>query len=151
MPEPPAYVLDTNVLVHYARASKVGQAIEAHFQFLARPASFRPLVSVVSVGEIRSLAAQWTWGPAKLQKLDDFLQKIVQLGIDADQTLRACADIDTHCVRNGLALDDNDTWIAAVTRAAGACLITTDKDFDPLSPRWLRRVYVDPKTLAFVE
>lgn len=33
----------------------------------------------------------------------------------------------------------NDLWIAATARAAGATLITTDKDFDHLHPAFIKR------------
>ena len=55
------------------------------------------------------------------------------------------ADIDSYCVSKGIKIGDNDTWIAATAAATGALLLTTDKDFDPLDGRFLRRHYIEPK------
>ena len=37
---------------------------------------------------------------------------------------------------------DNDLWIAATAAATAAHLITTDADFDPLHPAYIRRTVV---------
>ena len=58
------YVLDTNVLVHHARSSALWVHIRDTYDPLT--ADPRPIVSVVSEGELRSLAAQWKWGQKKL-------------------------------------------------------------------------------------
>jgi len=41
-------------------------------------------------------------------------------------------------------LSKNDMWIAATAKAAGATLLTTDKDFLILHPRPCLVQYVDP-------
>lgn len=38
----------------------------------------------------------------------------------------------------------NDLWIAATAAAMGATLLTTDRDFDRLAPRFLSRIWIDP-------
>ena len=144
MPQPPSYVLDTNVLIHYARASVAGRAIEARFQF--RAMAFKPSVCVVTIGEVLAFSQRRRWGKPKLALLEALLDSVVQLSIDPPEILRAYADIHTHCVNSGLALGDNDLWIAAVTKVTGACLITTDRDFDSISPMIIRRTFVDPMT-----
>jgi predicted nucleic acid-binding protein len=60
--------------------------------------------------------------------------------------LDAYAEIDDHSRRNGIAMSKNDVWIAATARAAGARLLTTDRDFDHLSPAFLARDWIDPVT-----
>jgi hypothetical protein len=57
------FVLDTNVVVQLLRGNEVGKRIEARFGLLAAP--IPPLLSAVSLGEARSLARQWSWGPEK--------------------------------------------------------------------------------------
>lgn len=54
------------------------------------------------------------------------------------------AEIDTFMVKHGHPVGDNDVWIAATAAAAGAVLLTTDKDFDPMHDRFLTRVYFEP-------
>jgi predicted nucleic acid-binding protein len=39
------------------------------------------------------------------------------------------ARLKIHCQRHGLALDENDFWIAAAALALSATLVTRDKDF----------------------
>ena len=146
MPQAPTYVLDTNVLIHYARASVAGRAVEKEYQFQATP--FKPFVCVVTVGEVLAFAQYRGWGHDKLNQVASLLENVIRLNIDTPEVLQAYADIHTHCVKNGWSLADNDLWIAAVAKVTGATLITTDRDFDPISPTVIRRVYVDPKTGA---
>ena len=40
----------------------------------------------------------------------------------------------------------NDVWIAATAAVTGATLLTTDRDFDRLTPQFLTRVWIDPDT-----
>jgi len=40
----------------------------------------------------------------------------------------------------------NDLWIAATAAVTGATLLTTDRDFDKLAPRFLAREWIDPET-----
>jgi len=47
-------LLDTNVLLHLFRGSALGQKIEADYGLAKRPE--RPLISVVTVGEIQAIA-----------------------------------------------------------------------------------------------
>jgi len=144
MAQAPAYVLDTNVLIHYARASIAGKAIEAKYQFQAT--AFKPFVCIVTVGEVLAFAQYRKWGDQRVKELKKLLENVVRLNIDAPEILQAYADLHTHCVTNGFKLSDNDLWIAATTQVTGACLITTDRDFDCLFPILIRRVFVDPKT-----
>ena len=41
----------------------------------------------------------------------------------------ACGQIKAARQRQGLALDENDLWIAATAKALGAILVSTDRDF----------------------
>lgn len=54
------YLLDTGILILYARASTAGKAIEDRFHF--RDSPFKPMVSVVTLGEARSFARRLDWG-----------------------------------------------------------------------------------------
>ncbi len=54
------FVLDTNILVYFIRSDKHIQQLEKDFPlFSPENATF---ISIVSVGEIRSLAYQFGWG-----------------------------------------------------------------------------------------
>ena len=55
------------------------------------------------------------------------------------------AEIDAYLKKNGKTVGNNDVWIAATARAAGALLLTTDRDFEPLDPTFLRHHYIPPQ------
>lgn len=54
------YILDTNVLVIYARANQITRNIEKDLQIFAQGNNL--VISAVTVGEIRSIAIQNRWG-----------------------------------------------------------------------------------------
>jgi len=56
-------LLDTNILVHQVRCDAVGERIRKLYSpLLAEP---RPLISVVTEGELRSLGFQLGWCPRR--------------------------------------------------------------------------------------
>jgi tRNA(fMet)-specific endonuclease VapC len=139
-------VLDTNILVYVIRAGPLGQSIENRFQLHDRRE--RPMISVVTVGEARSLAIQFGWGSDKQSRLEELLHELVLLDINDDAVLRRFAEIDAYLLGIGRSIGDNDVWIAAAASAAGATLITSDRDFEPLVDRFLRWEYVDPSSTS---
>jgi len=142
----PLYLLDTNVLVHYVRGSEVWIRVRDKYQpLLIHPC---PIISVVTVGEIRSLALQWNWGEKKIDQMVFALGFFKTLTIDEPEVIRAYAIIDAYCEQNGQSLGKNDIWIAATAAVTGAHLLTTDRDFDRLTPRFFTRDWIDPDTVA---
>src|SRR4051794_23193088 len=134
---PLLFLLDTNVLVHFVRADAVWTRIRTSYQlFAAEP---RPLVSIVTAGELRSLALQFNWGKAKLDQMEFCLGYFDQIPIESQQLVETYAVIDAHFQKKGQPLGKNDLWIAATATATGARLLTTDRDFDALDPLFLSR------------
>jgi predicted nucleic acid-binding protein len=74
--------------------------------------------------------------------LDGLLRELTVVDIHNLTVLDHYARIDAFAKRNGHALSDNDTWIAATCAAADATLLTNDKDFDALDGEHIRRIYV---------
>jgi predicted nucleic acid-binding protein len=139
---PPLYLLDTNVLVHLVRGDAVWARVRATYQpLLIDP---RPLISVVTAGELRSLALQFNWQAEKIDQMDFYLGYFQRVSIDDPEIIRAYAVIDAHCQRTGQPLGKNDAWIAATAAVMGARLLTTDKDFDQLDPLFISRDWIDP-------
>ena len=62
----PLYQLDTNILVHYVRDSAVWKGLRDTYQLLLIEPT--PILSIVTAGELRSLAMQFRWGQAKLER-----------------------------------------------------------------------------------
>ena len=139
----PLYFLDTNILVHLIREDRVGQRIRDRYGvLLIEP---RPLISGVTQGELRSLALQWKWEERKKDQMNFFLNYFYRMKIDAPEVYEAYASIDAYSQSVGQTMGKNDVWIAASARVMGARLLTTDKDFDHLDPRFLAHDWIDPE------
>lgn len=68
------FVLDTGIVLGYVRAAGYAEYIEKKYAPFNPPNI--PLISIVSKGEIYSLAIQFGWGVAKLKTLDELLRKL---------------------------------------------------------------------------
>ena len=142
MVPPPLHLLDTNVLVHFVRGSAVWARIQGRYQLLA--ADPKPLISIVTAAELRSLALQHGWGKSKLDQMEFALGYFDEVFIDSRSLADAYAVIDAHFQRQGHPFGKNDLWIAATAHVAGARLLTTDRDFDAMDPLFLSRDWIDP-------
>lgn len=140
----PVLILDTNILVHFVRSSPVWEQARDRYQLLT--VEPRPIVSVVTVGELRSLAMQWKWGDKKLSQVDFALGFFQNVSISNDELIRSYALIDAHCESIGQPLGKNDLWIAATAASLRIRLLTTDRDFDRLAPQFFARDWIDPDT-----
>lgn len=138
-------VLDTVILVELARGKKAGSLIDAQYKLRTR--SEKPLICVVTAGEILALARIWKWGQDKLSILDALLREIVVVDIHIQKVLERYSEIKAYAKESGLAIGDNDTWIAATTSVADAVLLTSDRDFNPLHGKFITREFVDPESL----
>ena len=136
-------LLDTSVVVHLARGDATGQAMERAYGI--RDRRERPLLSVVSVGELLSIATRRSWGAAKRERLREIIAALVVLDLQRQPILEKYAEIDVFLAKSGHMIGQNDRWIAATAAAAGAVLLTNDKDFDPLDGAFLSRIYFDPR------
>lgn len=133
------YLLGTNILVHFIRKDEVSRRIDIDFSAFD-PAN-RVIVSIVSFGEIKSIARQNGWGANKLKLLDQLLLTVLRADLTLDIVERY-AEIDAYSqgihpnlparftARN---MGKNDLWIAATTSILGATLLTTDADFEHLN------------------
>ncbi|MEX0802489.1 MAG: type II toxin-antitoxin system VapC family toxin [Candidatus Binatia bacterium] len=146
------YLLDTGILLGYVRGAGYAAYVERKFG-LSQPSSIA-LVSIVSRGEIYSLAIQLGWGAQKRQELDALLRRIPVVDINTDQIIQRYAEIDAYSqgkdpgklLPSGFTsrnMGKNDLWIAATTSVLRATLLTTDKDFDHLNGLFLDLVYID--------
>jgi tRNA(fMet)-specific endonuclease VapC len=135
------YVLDTNILVHYVRASELYKKIETA-EALSQP-DCMPLISVVTEAEILSFSIQKNWGQNKLKNLKSLLSKLIIIDINSNDSdlLTAYAEIDAYSKgklhgnslgTSAIKMGKNDIWIAATAKVANATLLTTDGDFDHL-------------------
>src|SRR6185437_5762088 len=149
------FLLDRRIVLGYARSAGYAEYVDKKFDIFANT----PLISVVSKGEIYSLAIQRNWGPNKLKLLDELLRKLPVVDINDDQIIRRYAEIDTYSLGKNSAkplsrgqtarpMGKNDLWIAATASVLKASLLTTDHDFDHLNTIFLDVVHIDPKLTA---
>ena len=129
-------VLDTNILVHLLRGKQAGQVIERLYEVSRRTP--RAIISVVTKGELKALAYKFEWGPDKHQRLDAMLAGLPAVDISHGAIIDSYAKIDHGSVALGVKMGKNDLWIAATTLVVGGVLLTTDVDFNHLSPMGVR-------------
>jgi tRNA(fMet)-specific endonuclease VapC len=139
---PPRYLMDTPIVLAYARANELGRWIEATYQLLSNPET--PLISAVTIGEMLSLARQFDWGETRTQRLRELLLRFIAVPLEYAGLFDAYAELDDWSHRRGRAIGKNDLWIAATAHVTGALLLTTDLDFDALHPDHLMREWIDP-------
>ena len=135
-------VLDTSVLVHLARDNALGRKVNADHDLTGRP--LRPLISIVTVGEMFAVARKRSWGQAKVDRLKAIIGNLTVVDIRPQSVIDHYAEIDAYSEQVGRKMGDNDAWIAATAAAAPAWLLTTDKDFDHLHPQIIKREWIDP-------
>ena len=144
MTSTPLFLLDTNIVIHYARGKAVGQQIELDYSLLTT--SYRPLICIVTQGEALAFALKRNWGPNKVAALNNILAQFVTVDISDPQIINAYAAIDCHSQNIGRKMTKNDLWIAAVAHVSKAMLMTTDGDFDHLSSTHLALIKIDQNT-----
>jgi tRNA(fMet)-specific endonuclease VapC len=139
---PQPYLLDTSILVRFVRGDAVWARIQSRYQLLATDP--RPMISVVTAGELRSLAYQRHWSAAKRSQMEFGLGYFKVVTIHDPAIIEAYAVIDSHFTLKGHPFGKNDLWIAATAQVMGARLLTTDRDFDAMDPLFLSRDWIDP-------
>ena len=132
MPNTPTYLLDTGILLHWVRGSKVATVVDGQFQL--RASNFRPLICEVSLGEIEAFARTAKWSEQKRSKLKELKKELIAVDISDSRVIEAYADLSSLAKANGWGIfhGKNDLWVGAATRVTGATLLTADKDFLPL-------------------
>ena len=91
---PDLYLFDTNILVHLVRDDLTGQEIKAKFTPYTRDP--KPLICVVTDGELRSLSLQFRWGSQKIDKMNFALDYFGRVPIEPKEVLETYAAIDAY-------------------------------------------------------
>lgn len=136
------YLLDTNILVHLIRGDETGKRVDERFGL--RENLLTCAISVVTVGEMLSLAQRRQWGANKMQDLGKLLGRLLQIDLGDRNILEAYAVIDNFSKDRTCDMGKNDLWIAATAKATGYTLLTNDKDFRHLHDIQIKCIYVDP-------
>jgi predicted nucleic acid-binding protein len=125
----PVYLLDTNVVLQLLRGKVLGNYLASTFGLL--DTVNRPLVSIVTHGELRVIADRNNWGLEKRGALQRALDNLVTIDLNDRAVLQAYVDVQRFSRLAGRELNANDAWIVACAKAADATLLTTDGDFKP--------------------
>ncbi len=132
------YILDTNILLQIIRENSTFlESLESYELFSSTNETY---ISIVTVGELYSIARQNSWGEKKKKLLENLARLCPPIPIEKQVLIDAYAEIDAFS--NGKILENllpkglssrnmgkNDLWIAATTHVLGGTLITTDADF----------------------
>ena len=141
------YLLDSNILLALVRGKELGKYISQTYRLTE--VLRRPLISIVSHGELLSMADRKSWGTKKRDSLQSILDSMVTMDLNDSAILDGYVAVDQanmKAEKGARVLSNNDMWIAATTRAATAVLLTTDRDFLHLNPSVCRVDYIDPES-----
>ncbi|MCB9235181.1 MAG: PIN domain-containing protein [Bacteroidia bacterium] len=139
------FLIDTNILVRLIRGNLSLVELDRDYKVFFK--GNVPLLSVVSIGEIKSIAIRNNWGKKRLMDLRDFMKLFIIADIHAEDITSAYAEIEAfsqgkhpskklkQSARN---MGKNDLWIAATAAVLGAELLTMDTDFDHLEGEFLK-------------
>jgi len=144
------YVLDTNIILFYLRDKAVKKLLDEEYRLFR--SSDDILISVVTLGEIRSIARRNRWGSKRIEAVETFLNKMIIMEVGFRPIIDAYVEIDTFSqgkheskelklsARN---MGKNDLWIAATALATSSKLMTTDKDFLHLDKAYFDLVLIN--------
>ncbi|MEM6262463.1 MAG: type II toxin-antitoxin system VapC family toxin [Bacteroidota bacterium] len=144
------YLLDTNVLIIYSRSVDIAKRIERDHQLFGGRNDLA--VSVVTIGEINSLIAQYDYGKRRRESIQKMLEKVLEIDINIRKILDLYGQIDSYSqgkLKNKKGnftsrnMGKNDLWIAATASAFDMVLVTTDQDFDHLDGEFIKLKYID--------
>ena len=147
IPSASLVLLDTNVLIHLVRDSAVGRRILADYAL--RDRRQRPLISIITVGEMLALSMKLRWGDNKRAALRGLFGNLVVVHPSQGGVVERYAEIDHFCehvMKPARKMGQNDMWIAATASVLGAHLLTTDSDFHHLDKQFIKLVHIDSDT-----
>jgi predicted nucleic acid-binding protein len=84
-------------------------------------------ISIVTIGELRAGYLDAGWGSRRIAKTESQWADFLPLLID-DPHLNVWAQLWSAAKARGVAIGDNDLWIAATAAVRGQALVTCDRD-----------------------
>jgi len=111
-----------------------------------------PIISVVSVAEIKALAAKNNWGNKRTLSIEEFLKELIIIDIKYNELIDAYVKIDTFSQGKSKEMPlnissrnmgKNDLWIAATTLLTNSKFITTDNDFKHLNDTFFEIILIE--------
>ena len=100
-----------------------------------------PIYSTIVEGELRALARVWNWGKSNLELMEEILAELVRVDAGLPDVVKGYGEIYAVDQAGGHNTGQNDMWIAATTKAAGAVLLTCDVDCVWMNPSLVAAEY----------
>ena len=82
------YLFDTNIVLAFVRQSKITKAVS---EILNLTDDNQVFISIVTVGELWSIASQRQWSDLKRRQLQRFLDEYIRVSISDDELIRRYA------------------------------------------------------------
>jgi predicted nucleic acid-binding protein len=137
-------VCDTSFLRHVWRWSQEPTRY-AHWgaATLARVETALLAISVVTIAEVRFGQLRGGWGGRRIARSERTLARFLPLTID-DPHLYEWARLRDAARSKGIAISDNDLWIAATASVRKSTLVTCDRDHARIAGDLPVDVYLQP-------
>jgi predicted nucleic acid-binding protein len=121
-------VCDTSFVSHLRRR-KQAPARYDHWDVTTvdRVKGARLAVSIVTIAELRFGQLHGGWGVRRIVESERALARFLPLTID-DPYLDEWARLRNNAIARGIAIGDNDLWIAATASVRESVLVTCDRD-----------------------
>jgi len=147
-------LLDTNVLLHYARGKATGTWLRERYDL--RDTSGNLLTCRIVIAEVMAFVAKKaaqgeSWGKAKQDALTRILDAMHIVEITDPKMATTYADLVVFSevtTKPAKTMAGSDLWIAAATKVTGATLLTSDPDFDHLHQHQITVEKYDPRQPA---
>lgn len=110
-----------------------------------------PIISVVSIGELKSIALQNNWGEHKINRLNDFVKQFLIADINVETIIQRYAEIDAFSQgklpnspvkSSSKNMGKNDLWIAATASVLKAALLIANKDYVHLDNEFIKLLQI---------
>jgi predicted nucleic acid-binding protein len=148
------YILDTNILILLVKSRKFSALFDQNY--FSNPVN-NFFYTHSSLGELDSISKQNQWGEKRLILLKNLLKGFNLVKSTSIDIVQNYGTIDAYSqgkLKNkplpiGMSarnMGKNDLWIAASAIVLKATLLTTDKDFDHLSPSFINIDLIDIST-----
>lgn len=143
---PELLLCDTSFVAHAgARRSRPERYTHWDPEMLQRIESAILAISVITLGEARFGYRNAKWGRTRIEAEERRLASFLQIPLDIPD-LDEWARLKDLCKLDGIAISDNDLWIAATAATRGHALLTCDRDQQRLAPHLpVEALYLPPK------
>ena len=88
------YLLDTNIVLIYVRDTEFTRKLESKINILESTNNL--VLSVVSLGELKSIGKQNKWGEKRMKRLFEILDRFLIADINVDEIVEMYAEIDAY-------------------------------------------------------